>query len=121
MDSIRSLIYYQKYFKEFYEAQTPKVKEKIDYVLFLVTVSERVPGKFFKHLTGTDGLYEIRIEYLSNIYRVFCCFDEGKVVVLFNGFQKKTQKTPKSEIEKALTIKAEYFQDKLRNSNHGNK
>ena len=69
---------------------------------------DRVPEKFLKHLTGTDGLYEIRIEHKSNIYRLFCCFDEGKLVVLFNGFQKKTQKTPKQEIVKALKIKQDY-------------
>ena len=63
-------------------------------------------------MTETDGLYEIRIELESNIYRIFCCFDEGRVVVLFNGFQKKTQKTPKSEIEKAEKLKAEYFKQK---------
>ena len=66
-------------------------------------------------MTGTDGLYEIRIEFQSNIYRVFCCFDEGKVVVLFNGFQKKSQKTPQIEIEKAIKIKEEYFKEKLKN------
>lgn len=60
-------------------------------------------------MTGTDGLFEIRIEYLSNIYRVFCCFDQGNLVVLLNGFQKKSQKTPKKDIEKALRIKKEYF------------
>jgi phage-related protein len=63
-------------------------------------------------MTGTDGLYEIRIELGSNIYRIFCCFDEGRIVVLFNGFQKKTQKIPKSEIEKAVKLKAEYFKQK---------
>ncbi len=60
-------------------------------------------------MTGYEGLFEIRIEIGSNIYRVFCCFDEGNLVVLFNGFQKKTQKTPKKEIEKAMQIKNEYF------------
>ena len=64
-------------------------------------------------MTGYDGLYEIRIECQSNIYRVFCCFDEGKLIVLFNGFQKKTQKTPMSEIEKAMRIKAAYFESKI--------
>ena len=63
-------------------------------------------------MTGTNGLYEIRIELGSNIFRIFCCFDEGRLVVLFNGFQKKTQKTPKSEIEKAEKLKAEYFSQK---------
>ena len=73
---------------------------------------ERVPEKFLKHLEGTDGLFEVRVEYQSYIYRIFCCFDEGKLVVLFNGFQKKTQKIPKKEIEKAERLMKEYFQTK---------
>ena len=69
-----------------------------------------VPEKFLSPMTGYDGLYEIRIEYQSNIYRVFCCFDKGKLIVLLNGFQKKTKKTPSNEIEKAMRIKNEYFE-----------
>jgi phage-related protein len=68
-----------------------------------------VPEKFLAPITGSDGLFEIRIEYQSNIYRVFCCFDQGRLVVLFNGFQKKTPKTPKNEINKAMRLKEEYF------------
>jgi phage-related protein len=109
MDKKRQLIYFKNYFWDFFNAQTEKVKDKIDYVLFLVTVAERIPKKFFDQMTGYDGLFEIRIEFESNIFRIFCCFDEGNLVVLFNGFQKKTQKTPKNEIEKALKIKQEYF------------
>lgn len=60
----------------------------------------------------TDGLYEIRVKLTGNIYRIFCCFDEGKLVVLFNAFQKKTQKTPQSEIAKAVNIMNEYFKNK---------
>ena len=63
-------------------------------------------------MTGTDGLYEIRVEFESDIYRIFCCFDKGNLVVLFNAFQKKTQKTPKKEIELALKLKDEYFNSK---------
>tara|TARA_R110000868_G_scaffold28686_8_gene107332 strand:- start:12904 stop:13149 length:246 start_codon:yes stop_codon:yes gene_type:complete len=73
---------------------------------------ERVPEKILKHLAGTNGLYEIRIEYQSNICRIFCCFDDGKLVVLFNGFQKKTQKTPKKELEKAKNLMKSYFEQK---------
>lgn len=72
-------------------------------------VTERILQQPIMDVTGTDGLFEIRIEFESNIYRIFCCFDEGNLVVLFNGFQKKSQKTPRSEIEKALKIKDEYF------------
>jgi len=63
-------------------------------------------------LTGTNGLYEIRIEYQSNIYRIFCCFDEGQLVVLFNGFKKKTQKTPQNQINKAEQLMRDYFKNK---------
>ncbi len=112
MEKVRQIIYYKKYFDEFYSEQTDKVKGKIDDVLFLISVIDKVPKKFLDHMTGTNGLYEIRIELGSNIFRIFCCFDQGRLVVLFNGFQKKTQKTPKSEIEKAEKLKAEYFSQK---------
>jgi len=109
MDQKRKLVFFKNYFHEFLDAQEEKVKEKIDYVLFLITIAERIPKKFFRYIESTDGLFEIRIEYESNIYRIFCCFDEGSIVVLFNGFQKKTQRTSIKEIQKALKIKAEYF------------
>jgi phage-related protein len=112
MEKKRQLIYYKNYYWDFFNAQTEKVKDKIDYVLFLVTVADRIPKKFFEQMAGYDGLFEIRIEFESNIYRIFCCFDDGNLVVLFNGFQKKKQKTPKQEIEKALRIKEEYFEYK---------
>jgi phage-related protein len=109
---IREIIFYENHFIEFYQEQDDKVKLKIQYVLELIKQVDKVPEKFLKHLSGTDGLYEIRVEFQSNIYRIFCCFDEGKLVILFNGFQKKTQKTPKNELEKALKIKSEYFKQK---------
>ena len=106
----REIIFYENYFIDFYQLQDDKVREKIKYVLELIKQVEKVPEKFLKHLSGTNGLYEIRVEYQSNIYRIFCCFDKGKLVVLFNGFQKKTQKTPKNEIDKALILMKNYFQ-----------
>jgi phage-related protein len=112
MERKRKLIYFKNYYWDFFNEQTEKVKDKIDYVLFLVTIADRIPKKFFDQMTGYDGLFEIRVEFESNIYRIFCCFDEGNLVVLFNGFNKKTQKTPKQEIEKALRIKEEYFEYK---------
>jgi phage-related protein len=92
--------------------QTEKVQEKIEYVFKILRTVQNVPKKFLDHMTGTDGLYEIRIEFESNIHRVFCCFDKGNLVVLFNGFQKKSQKTPKKEIELALKLKEDYFNAK---------
>ena len=114
MDKKRQLIYFRDYFWDFFNQQTEKTKDKIDYVLFLVTVTENIPRKFFEQMTGYDGLFAIRIEFESNIYRIFCCFDKGNLVVLFNGFQKKKQKTPKKEIEKAVRIMREYFDYKQR-------
>ena len=109
MNQKRELIFFRHFFKEFFDKQTEKVKEKIDFVLFVVTHADRVPQKFFRHMEGQKGLYEIRVEVGSNIFRLFCCFDKGKIVVVFNGFQKKTQKTPKTEIELAVKLMHEYF------------
>ena len=89
---------------------TEKEQEKIQYGLLLLKTQERLSSKFVKFIR--DELYELRTEYNSNIYRVFFIFDEGRIVVLFNGFQKKTQKTPNNEIEKALRIKEAYYGDK---------
>ena len=69
---------------------------------------ERIPETYLKHLESTNGLYEIRIKHGKDIFRIFCFFDQGKLIILTTGFQKKKQKTPKKEIEKALKIKEEY-------------
>ena len=92
------------------ETLKEKEQEKIQYGLLLLKSQDRLPKKFVKLVR--DGIYELRTEYGGNIYRVFFIFDEGEVVVLFNGFQKKTQKTPQSEIEKAIKIKEAYYADK---------
>ena len=109
----RRIITFGRYFGEFMERLTVKEREKVDYGLVLLKTQDRLPAKFVKHIR--DGLYELRTEYNGNIYRVFFIFDEGKIVVLFNGFQKKTQKTPTSEITKALKIKEEYYEYKRTN------
>ena len=109
---IREIIFYENHFIDFYKNQNEKVKKKIQYVFELIRQVERVPEKFLKHIAGSKGLYEIRVEYQSNIYRIFCCFDDDRLIVLFNGFQKKTQKTPKIEIEKAIRLMAKYFEQK---------
>lgn len=112
MEQIRELLFYRHYFHSFFDKQSEKVKEKIDYVLFVITHAERIPEKFLKHMEGQKGLYEIRVEVRSNIFRIFCCFDKDKIVVLFNGFQKKSQKTPVNEIELAVKLMNEYFKKK---------
>jgi phage-related protein len=109
---IRKIIFYENHFIDFYSAQNEKLKTKIQYVFELIRQVEMVPEKFLKNLSGHKGLYEIRISYQSESYRIFCCFDEGKLVVLFNAFCKKSQKTPPIELEKADRLMKEYFSTK---------
>ena len=112
----RKIVFHGDHFIDFYKKLDSNVKSKIQYVFELIKQVERVPLKFLSPMTGYEGLFEIRVEFQSNIYRIFCCFDEGRLVVLFNGFQKKTQKTPKKEIEKAMRLKKEYFEQKIKKS-----
>ena len=107
-EKIRTVFFYKDYFINFYNQQTLKVKDKIIWTFKLIESLQYIPEQYLKHLEGNSGLYEIRVKTGSNIYRIFCFFDEGKLIVLTNAFQKKTLKTPKSEIEKALKIKKEY-------------
>ena len=103
----RTIIAYGHYYNDFIETLSEKERLKLKYILSLLETSDRMPVKFMKYIR--DGLYELRMEYESNIYRVFFIFDEGQIVVLFNGFQKKIQKTPENEINKALKIKEAYY------------
>jgi phage-related protein len=109
---IREVIYYEDYYLDFFNAQKQEVKKKFNWTLQLISSQERIPEKFFKHITGSNGIFEVRVEVGSDIFRVFSFFDKGHLVVLVNGFQKKTQKTPKSEIEMAEKLKKEYLEYK---------
>jgi phage-related protein len=109
---IRTIVFYKDYFEEFFIKQRDKVKDKIIWTLELIQELERVPETYLKHIENTDGLYEIRVQHGSDIFRIFCFFDQGQLIILANGFQKKTQKTPKKEIEKAIKIKNEYESEK---------
>ncbi len=104
----RTIIFYKEYFQNFFDKQNKKVKAKIVWIFELVEDLERVPETYLKHIDNSGGLYEIRVQLGSDIFRIFSFFDKGHLVVLANGFQKKTQKTPKKEIEMAIKIKAEY-------------
>ncbi len=108
----RTVIFYKDYFQEFFEKQNKKVKAKIVWTFDLIEDLQRVPETYLKHIENTDGLYEIRVQSESDIFRIFCFFDHGQLVVLANGFQKKTQKTPKQEIEIAIKIREEYEREK---------
>ena len=108
----RKIVFFKSYFQNFFNQQSKKVKEKIVWTFDLIEDLQRVPEIYFKHIEDTDGLYEIRVQIGSDIFRIFCFFDKGNLVVLANGFQKKTQKTYKKEIELALKIKAAYENEK---------
>lgn len=108
----RKLFFYRDFFHRFYNDQSPKVKTKIDWTLKLIITMERVPANYLKHLESSNGLYEIRVEYGGNIFRIFCFFDEGSLVILLNGFQKKSEKTPQQEIKNAERLKNQYFYEK---------
>ena len=108
----RKITFYKNYFQDFFSKQNKKVKAKIVWTFDLIEDLQRVPETYLKHIENTNGLYEIRVQSGSDIYRIFCFFDQGQLVVIANGFQKKTQKTPKKEIEMALKIKADYENEK---------
>lgn len=108
----RTIVAYKSYFEDFLLKQRQKVRDKISWTFILIEQIHIVSEKYLKHISGTDGLYEIRIQLGNDIFRIFCFFDEGKLVVLANGFQKKTQKTPKQEIKRALKIMEEYYDEK---------
>ncbi len=109
---IRNIFIYKDYYHDFLEKLKPEVQKKINWTLLLIATIDRVPEKYFKHMTGTSGIYEIRVEVGSDIFRVFSFFDKGQLIILLNGFQKKTQKTPKGEIELAEKLKKQYFDEK---------
>jgi len=96
----------------FLDALPGKVAQKVVWVLRLLEDLEMVPATYFKKLIGTEDIWECRIQYGSNIYRIFCFFDSHAVVILTHGFEKKSMKTPKQEIERAESYRRDYLQRK---------
>ena len=113
----RTVTFYKNYFQDFFDEQSNKVKEKFIWTFDLIEDLQIVPQTYLKHIENTDGLYEIRVQLANDIFRVFCFFDQDKLIVLINAFQKKTQKTPKQEIALALKIKGEYEDEKQESNN----
>jgi phage-related protein len=111
-DFKRTIVIYKNHFWDFYNKQDTKVKRKIDWTVTMIQTTRIVPEKFLKHLTNSDGLWEVRVSANNGIFRMFCFFDKGNLVVLLSGFQKKTKKTPKSELNKAERLKNEYYENK---------
>lgn len=108
----RNAFFYKNYFEQFFTQQNNRVKEKILWTIQLIEDVEVVPSIYLKSISGTNGIYEIRIQAGSDIFRIFCFFDKENIIVIGNGFQKKTQKTPKNEIIKAIQIKLNYENEK---------
>ena|ERR1035437_131015 len=108
----REIYLFKNYFLKFYQEQPQDVRMKIKWVLNLIRDVDLISEKYLKHMR--DGVYEIRVGLGKNIFRIFCCFDEGNIIVLFHGFQKKTAQTPSREIEKALRIHKEYREAKAK-------
>lgn len=108
---VREIFYYKDYYLDFFHSLQPDVQQKLNWTLQLIATVEKVPKKYFDHITNSSGIFEIRVAVGTNIYRVFSFFDKGKLIILINGFQKKSQKTPKSEIERAEKLKKQYFDE----------
>ena len=112
MDTIRQIIAYKNHFEDFLLALDIRTQNKIHKIISLLETMDRVPSNYIKLISGTKGLYEARVQLGSNIWRIFCFFDEGNLVILLNGFTKKTQKTPKVEIDKAKILMRTYYLEK---------
>jgi len=112
MEKVREVVAYQNHFEDFLKKQPKKVQDKIYKVIEAIETLERVPSNYLRSIKETQGLYEARIQLGSNIWRVFCFFDEGRLVVLLYGFVKKSQKTPKKEIDKAIRLMTQYYEEK---------
>ena len=112
MESIRQIIAYKNHFEDFLLALDIRTQNKIHKIISLLETMDRIPSNYIKLISGTKGLYEARVQLGSNIWRIFCFFDEGNLVILLNGFTKKTQKTPKVEIDKAKILMRTYYLEK---------
>ena len=118
-DFVRQVVVFEDHFKEFRKTLNREALKRLYQVLTLIMMVEVIPVKFLKAIEERKGLFEIRVEQGNNIYRVFCCFDEGNLVILFNGFQKKTQKTPVEQLDKAEALMKKYFDQKNNEQNNG--
>jgi len=106
----REILYYKHYFIDFFNSIEAGAQKKVAYVLNMLKTQDRLSENFVKSIR--EGVYELRASHNGNIYRAFFIFDKGNIVMLFNGFHKKTRKTPNSEIEQAIKLKNEYYASK---------
>lgn len=114
---LREVITYKSYFDNFFKDQPQKVRDKIIKILDIIEQVERIPTTYLKYIEGTNGLFEVRVQLGNNIFRIFCFFDGNRFIILLTGFQKKTQKTPQTEIERAVRLMNEYYEEKRKETN----
>jgi len=107
---IRKIVLFKNYYLDFLKKLSINEKVKLEKAILLLETEDRIPYHYIKYIR--DGIYEYRVNYGNNEFRVFFIYDGNSIVVLFNGFKKKTQKTPQNEIEKALKLKNEYYEQK---------
>lgn len=107
---MRKIVTYKSYFMDFVATLSEQECRKLQRALDLFKVEDRMPRHYIKFIR--DGVYEFRVNYGNNEFRIFFIYDGDTIVVLFNAFRKKTQKTPEREIEKAIRLKEEYYETK---------
>ena len=112
VETKRELFFFKNYFKDFYDKQRPKVKKRIIWTLKVIEDVDRIPEIYFKHIEGSDGIYEIRVQSGNDIFRIFSFFDKNKLIIVGHGFQKKSQKTPQNQLNLAEKIRKEYYESK---------
>ncbi len=109
----KTIIAYKTYFDDFMDKLSVDEQDKIEDCLLLLETEDKIPRHYIKYIK--DGIYEFRVTYKNNEFRILFIYDGEQIVVLFNSFKKKTQKTPQNEIEKAIRLKKEYYEDKRNN------
>ena len=112
-DMKRTIIFYRTKdgncpVEDFLDSLPGKVVQKIAWVLEILETQGMLPSSYFKKLVNTE-IWECRIQHSSNIYRIFCFFDKGSIIILTHGFIKKTQKTPIDEIKRAEEYRSDYL------------
>lgn len=113
---MRKIVTYKSYFMDFVATLSEQECRKLQRALDLFKVEDRMPRHYIKFIR--DGVYEFRVNYGNNEFRIFFIYDGDTIVVLFNAFRKKTQKTPEREIEKAIRLKEEYYETKRNQQGH---
>jgi phage-related protein len=116
VETKRELFFFKNYFKDFYNKQRPKIKKRIIWTLKVIKEVDRISEVYFKHLEGSEGIYEIRVQVGSDIFRIFSFFDKNNLIIIGHGFQKKSQKILQGQLEMAEKIRKDYYYEEKQKS-----